>query len=53
MPEIILIIYLAFFAFIIFFMISIINFMKRKTQNDELIIIKIEELIDKLPGKDS
>lgn len=50
--EVILIIYLAFFAFMLFFMISILNFMKRKTQNDELLLMKLEELINKPPNKE-
>lgn len=45
----IVLIYLLFFVFIIFFMVSIIDFMKIKTKNDELLISKLDQLIEKFP----
>ncbi len=38
---------------ILFFLISIIDFMKKKTKNDELLINKLDQLLERLTDKKS
>lgn len=44
---------LIFFIFIVFFLISILDFMKKKTRNDEILIQMMERVIERLPERKS
>jgi hypothetical protein len=45
------IISLIFFVSILFFLISIVNFMKAKTRNDEILIRTLERVLERLPER--
>jgi uncharacterized protein YktB (UPF0637 family) len=45
------IISLLFFVSILFFLISIVNFMKAKTRNDEILIRTLEKVLERLPER--
>jgi len=45
---IIMIIYLLIFGFIVYFLTSVLQFMRRKNDNDRLLIQKIDELTQKI-----
>jgi preprotein translocase subunit YajC len=47
-PILVLLIYLSIFGFIIYFLINILQFMRRKNENDLLLLQKIDELAKKL-----
>jgi hypothetical protein len=47
-PILILLIYLSIFGFIIYLLINILQFMRRKNDNDLLLLQKIDELAKKL-----
>jgi preprotein translocase subunit YajC len=47
-PILVLLIYLSIFGFIIYFLINILQFMRRKNDNDLLLLQKIDELAKKL-----
>lgn len=47
-PILVLLIYLSVFGFIIYFLINILQFMRRKNHNDLLLLQKIDELAKKL-----
>lgn len=40
---------LIIFVFIVFFIINIVDFMKKKTRNDEKMILTLEKILEKLP----
>ena len=43
-----IIIYLLIFGFIVYFLISVMRFMRRKNENDRLLLQKIDELTQKI-----
>lgn len=47
-PIIILLIYLVIIMFIVYFLLKVLQFMKTKSENDRLLIQKVEELSQKL-----
>jgi hypothetical protein len=47
-PILALLIYLSIFGFIIYFLINILQLMRRKNDNDLLLLQKIDELAKKL-----
>lgn len=47
-PLIILLVYVLIICFAVYFLITILRFMKDKTQNDGLLLQKVDELSQKL-----
>ncbi|MBU5213138.1 hypothetical protein BLX88_16855 [Bacillus obstructivus] len=47
-PIMILLIYLLIFGFIAYFLINVLQFMRRKNHNDGLLLQKIDELSKKI-----
>ncbi|MFC7746922.1 DUF4083 family protein [Lentibacillus kimchii] len=45
---IMMLIYLAIFAFVVYFLISVLQFMRTKSHNDKLLLHKMDDISQKL-----
>lgn len=50
--SVVILIYLAVLGFIAYFLISVLQFMRRKNKNDQLLLQKLDELSKKLDKDD-